>query len=201
MFSAFNPDFEPFAKEGQLLALQGLGQLLPTRFARVVQIEPIPEILITIAASASDERQVNLEVSDGELVQWRFRVVAANAQVVVKSPQSVRSYGTGGGGQGFVAVETDTDWGTVNDRALTEFFFLGGENREIRFDELSGNAATASRFAGWKHYVEMGVTAWTQRDPANLGRLIDVDPTKVPSSQIHLLENFAGTVPLFLTRG
>lgn len=201
MKTAFRPDFEPFAKEGQLLAILSLGQELPQRFFRVISVEPIPTLLATIAASASQERQTSLEVSDGQLVQWRFRVVSANAQVVVNSPQSVRSYGTGGGGQGFVADETDTDWGTVIDRALTEFFYLGGENREVRFDELSGNASTDTQFAGWKHYLSELVTSWSMRDPTNLSRLVMVDPKGVPPSQIHLLENFAGVVPLFLTRG
>ncbi len=201
MDTAFGPDFRPFAKEGQLIALQGLGRDTPAKFFRVISVEPVPTLLITIAASASNERQQTLESGKDVLIQWRFNVVTAVAEVVLKSPRAARSYATAGGGQGFVATTTDTDWGTVNDRSLTEFFFLGGENEEIRFDNLAATAATAARFAGWKHYLTSEVESWTMRNPANLSQIIEVKTKEVPVDQLHLLENFAGIVPQFLTRG
>lgn len=199
---AFDDSFKPFADAGQLLAIQSLAGERPTRFFKVVGIEPVPTLLITIAASADNERQQTLEVGSGVLVQWRYRVVTAAAQPVLRSPQAARSYATGGGGSGFVADTTDTDWGTVNDRSLTEFFFLGGQNDEIRFDNLSATAATAARFSAFKHFlVGAEVTEWTMLNPQNTSELIDVDPHIVPDRQLHLLQNFAGIVPLFLTRG
>lgn len=202
MKTAFRPEFEPFAKEGQLLGLLSLGTTKPERFFRVISVEPVPQLLITVAANADNERQTTLEVGSHVLAQWRFNVVTANARVVVRRPRGARSYGTGGGGQGFVADTVDTDWGTEIDRALTEFFFLGGEQDEVRFDEINGTAGTDTRVAGWKHYLEGTQTQlWTMRNPGNLAELIDVDPKQVPERQLHLLENFAGIVPLFLTRG
>ena len=202
MGEAFRELFKPFALPGELIALQELGVEVPTKFFRVVSVEPIPEVLITIAASAAEERQQDLEAQEGRLLQWRYRVVTALAQVVLRSPRGARSFGTGGGGQGFVSTNTETDWGTIIDRALTEFFHLGGNRTEVRFDNLAATAATDTRFAGWKHYLSSEeVREWTMQDPVNASQLRSVDPHAVVPSQIHLLQNFAGIVPLFLTRG
>ncbi len=202
MGEVFRDVFKPFAQAGQLLALQEIGVEVPTKFFRVISVEPIPEILITIVASASQERQLTLEAQEGRLLQWRYRIVTAAAQVVLRSPRGSRSFGTGGGGQGFVGTLTETDWGTETDRANTEFFHLGGNRSEIRFDNLAATEATDARFSGWKHYLGQGeVNEWMMIDPANPSSLLSVNPHAVPPSQIHLLQNFAGIVPLFLTRG
>lgn len=201
METAFRPDFRPFANAGQLVGLLPLGASKPDRFFRVVANEPVPTILVTITANASDERQQTLEVAQGVLIQWRYIIVTADARVVLRSPVAARSYGTGGGGQGFVTDLTDTDWGTVNDRSLTEFFHLGGEQEEIRFDEINGTAATDARFSAWKHFLESKVVdTWLMKDPSNSSSLLAVNPVNVPAEQLHLLENFAGIVPLALTR-
>lgn len=202
MGEVFRDVFKPFAQPGQLIALQELGVEVPTKFFRVISVEPIPELLITIAASAAEERQATLEAQEGRLLQWRYRIVTAAAQVVLRSPRGARSFGTGGGGQGFVGTNTETDWGTELDRALTEFFHLGGNRSEVRFDNLAATEATDARFSGWKHFLGAGeVNEWLMIDPASPGLFTSVNPRAVPPSQIHLLQNFAGIVPLFLTRG
>lgn len=201
MKTAFGPEFKPFADAGQLIGILPITGERATRFFKVVSVEPVPTLEVTIAASADNERQGTLEVASGVLIQWRWRVVTAGAQPVLRSPQAARSYSTGGGGSGFVADLTDTDWGTVNDRALTEFFYLGGEQDEIRFDNLTATAATDTRFAGWKMFLSNAqVDLWTMKDPENLSRLLDRDPKVIFDRQLHLLENFAGIVPLALTR-
>ena len=202
MGEVFRDVFKPFAQPGQLLALQDIGSEVPTSFFRVISIEPIPELLITIAASADNERQQDLEAQEGRLIQWRYRVVTALAQVVLRSPRGSRSFGTGGGGQGFIGTNTETDWGTEIDRAPSEFFHLGGNRSEVRFDNLAATAATATRFSGWKHYLSKEqVSDWLMVDPMNPAMFRTVNPLGIPPSQLHLLENFAGIVPLFLTRG
>ena len=201
MDTAFRQNFRPFADAGQLVGLLPLGVSKPDRFFRVIANEPVPTIQVTIAASASQERQQTLEVSQGVLVQWRYIVITALAQVVLRSPRAARSYATGGGGQGFVSTLTETDWGSETDRSPTEFFFLGGEQEEIRFDNLTATAATDTRFTGWKHFLDAKpVESWLMKDPSNSSALLSVNPVNVPDSQIHLLENFAGIIPLALTR-
>lgn len=201
MATAFQSDFKPFANAGQLIGILPISGEVPSKFFKVISVEPVPTLLATIAASASDERQSTLEVANGVLIQYRYVVAVANAQVVLRSPQAARSYGTGGGGQGFVATTTETDWGTVNDRSPTEFFFLGGQQNEIRFDNLAATEATDTRFSGWKLFLSSSeVNIWSMKDAENTSRVVDVDPHGIPDRAIHLLENFAGIVPQFLTR-
>ncbi len=201
MDTAFRQNYRPFADAGQLVGLLPLGVSKPDRFFRVIANEPVPTIQVTIAASASNERQQTLEVAASVLIQWRFIVITALAQVVLRSPRAARSYATGGGGQGFVADLTETDWGSETDRSPTEFFFLGGEQEEIRFDNLTATAATDTRFTGWKHFLESKVVeTWLMTDPNDSSKLLSVDPVQVTAEQLHLLQNFAGIVPLALTR-
>ena len=197
--TAFEKEFLPFGNAGKLIGLLPAQRVMPDRFLRVIAATPIPTLLATIAASAADVRVQVLEVAEGQLVQWRYRVTTG-AQLIVRRPQGARAYGTTSG-QGFVSTDTETDWGTPGaGRHPTEFFFLGGIGEEIHFDELAAIAATDTRFWGWKLYVEP-VKSWLMRNPVNLQEFISVDPLKVSAQQLHLLENFAGIVPLHLFRG
>lgn len=199
----YKPDFSPIARPGQLLALLGLSENTPRAFYRVIQVEAVPTISVNISASANNERQTALEVPAGVLVQWRFKVTVSGAQVVVRRPQSAVSWSTSGG-FGFVSSDTDTDWGgTGAMRASTEFFFLGGTNDIVSFNNLTATAATGTRFSGWKYYLEP-VERWLMQNPKygmpGEPQFLEVELAKVPPHALSLLVDFAGIVPLYLSR-
>lgn len=202
--SIYNHTFDPAAEAGQLVGIQFQRDLYPSQWRRVVKVAPLSFITITVSANASAQEQATLELQQaGLMAQYRLKQTTANSNIQVVIPQG-SPVGNTNSGAFYINDTLDTNFGTINGRALTNFFVY--ENAKIFFNELNGTQGTVD-VSGWK-YTLAPVTQWPIQNmlagqetgmglPSQPAYKM-VDPKTLAPEELGFLFNYAGAIPVEL---